>query len=165
MRPEDLTKLRVAGDPRLDATGSRVAFVVSGMDAEQNRSTHSIWLAGLDQSGEPRPLTALDGLALARAGHPMDHSSLPVRAQRRTTASPADTCSPRSPNTDEPRRGSHGARMVPDRREPRRVTTVSYRLDGEGWTFDSEGFKMRVRAWTLTGCTSSLLALLRDGAI
>jgi dipeptidyl aminopeptidase/acylaminoacyl peptidase len=65
MRPEDLTKLRVAGNPRLDATGSRVAFVVSGMDAEQNRSTHSIWLAGLDQSGEPRPLTALDGLALA----------------------------------------------------------------------------------------------------
>jgi dipeptidyl aminopeptidase/acylaminoacyl peptidase len=48
MRLEDLTKLRVAGDPRLDATGSRVAFVVSGMDAEQNRSMHSIWLAGLD---------------------------------------------------------------------------------------------------------------------
>jgi hypothetical protein len=61
---------------------------------------------------------------------------LPVRAQRRTTASPADTCSLRSPNTDKPRRGSHGVRMVPDRREPRRVTTASYRLDGEGWTFD-----------------------------
>jgi dipeptidyl aminopeptidase/acylaminoacyl peptidase len=65
VRPEDLTKLRVAGDPRLDPSGSRVAFVVSGIDTEQNRTTHSIWLATLEDAGEPRPLTALDGVAVS----------------------------------------------------------------------------------------------------
>jgi dipeptidyl aminopeptidase/acylaminoacyl peptidase len=78
MRLEDLTKLRVAGDPRLDATGSRVAFVVSGMDAEQNRSR-----SGLPASTNraSRLLTALDGLALAPRWSP-DGSQLALLSGR-----------------------------------------------------------------------------------
>jgi dipeptidyl aminopeptidase/acylaminoacyl peptidase len=81
MRPEDLTKSRIAGDPRFDASGARVAFIVSGIDAEQNRATHSIWLAELDRGNEPRPLTALDGFALAPRWSP-DGSQLAFLAAR-----------------------------------------------------------------------------------
>jgi Tol biopolymer transport system component len=47
-----------------------VAFVVSGMDAEQNRATHSIWVAELDRPDDPHPLTALDGHARAARWSP-----------------------------------------------------------------------------------------------
>jgi Tol biopolymer transport system component len=123
---------------------------VSGVEAEQNRATHSIWLVGLDRTDEPQPLTALDGLALTPRWSP-DGSQLAFLAEDdgaqqlhllTLAGGEIRTLTSRKEAVDDCTWSPDGryiayisrvpdlayAEKDPDRREPRRITTLSYRL-------------------------------------
>ena len=57
MVPEDVYALTGAADPRLDPTGSQVAYVVSSIDRDANEYRSNIWLAPVDGSQPPRRFT------------------------------------------------------------------------------------------------------------
>ena len=44
MRPEDLTAYASMSDPQIHPDGTRIAFVVSWMNFDQDRYDRSIWL-------------------------------------------------------------------------------------------------------------------------
>ncbi|HEY7055523.1 MAG TPA: hypothetical protein VH458_03320, partial [Vicinamibacterales bacterium] len=54
---EDYFAFETAGDPHISPDGSRVAFVVTTIDEQQNRRYNAIWIVPADGSGEPVPLT------------------------------------------------------------------------------------------------------------
>jgi dipeptidyl aminopeptidase/acylaminoacyl peptidase len=58
MRPEDVYELVTASDPRISPDGSRVAYVVTSTDREENDYRSAIWVAPLDGSGAPRAFTS-----------------------------------------------------------------------------------------------------------
>ena len=58
IRPDDHYRLAALGDPRLSPDGARVAWVQTRMDEEKDRAQTSIWVAPVDGSEPPRPLTA-----------------------------------------------------------------------------------------------------------
>ena len=58
MVADDLYALRFVGDPRVSPDGARVAFVITVADKERNDYRSRIWLAPIDGSAPPRPLTA-----------------------------------------------------------------------------------------------------------
>lgn len=60
MQPEDVYELVSVADPRISPDGTRVAYVVTTMDAVESEYRSAIWLARLDGSGAPRQLTAGD---------------------------------------------------------------------------------------------------------
>jgi dipeptidyl aminopeptidase/acylaminoacyl peptidase len=56
--PEDVYDLRSAADPRLDPTGTVVAFAVTSLDRQENDYGSAIWLAPVDGSEPPRKFTS-----------------------------------------------------------------------------------------------------------
>ena len=56
--PHDLYALRFIGDPQPSPDGSRVAFVVTTVDEEENEYRSRIWIVDTDGAAEPQPLTA-----------------------------------------------------------------------------------------------------------
>jgi dipeptidyl aminopeptidase/acylaminoacyl peptidase len=58
MLPEDIYELVNAGDPRISPDGSRVAFVVTAIDREENEYRGAVWVVPLDGSAEPRRFTS-----------------------------------------------------------------------------------------------------------
>jgi dipeptidyl aminopeptidase/acylaminoacyl peptidase len=58
MRPEDVYALVNAGDPRISADGTRVAYTVTSVDQESNEYRGAIWVVSFDGSGEPRQFTS-----------------------------------------------------------------------------------------------------------
>lgn len=57
MKPSDLYRLPVVGDPRLSPDGSLVAFTVTQADEETNDYRSAIWIVPSDGSSLPRRLT------------------------------------------------------------------------------------------------------------
>ena len=57
MRIEDLTDLAVPSQPALSPDGSRIAYVLRTLDAEQDRTVDELWLVATDGSA-PRRLTS-----------------------------------------------------------------------------------------------------------
>jgi dipeptidyl aminopeptidase/acylaminoacyl peptidase len=57
MRPEDIGELVECGEPRVSPDGTRVVFVVTTIDLDANRYVNRLWLADVDGSSEPRPLS------------------------------------------------------------------------------------------------------------
>jgi dipeptidyl aminopeptidase/acylaminoacyl peptidase len=59
MTPEDIGRLRQAGDPRVSPDGSVIAFTVTDPDVQANRYRRRIWLAPMrpEDDGEPYPFT------------------------------------------------------------------------------------------------------------
>ena len=55
---EDLFRLKRVGDPQLSPDGTRVAYVVTEVLKDENRTNADIWLVNADGSGEPRKLTS-----------------------------------------------------------------------------------------------------------
>jgi dipeptidyl aminopeptidase/acylaminoacyl peptidase len=55
--PEDYYAFEFLGDPHLSPGGRWVAYVVTTVDQRQNRRLSQIWLAAVDGSRPPRPLT------------------------------------------------------------------------------------------------------------
>ena len=58
--PEDITRLAYVDGAAISHRGDRVAFVVTRLDAAQNRYLRNIWVVGV-HGGEPRQLTRGDG--------------------------------------------------------------------------------------------------------
>ena len=56
--PHDLYALQFVGDPQPSPDGSRIAFVVTMADEEENDYRSRIWLVATDGESEPMPLTA-----------------------------------------------------------------------------------------------------------
>jgi dipeptidyl aminopeptidase/acylaminoacyl peptidase len=164
MQPDDIAELRQAGDPQVSPDGSTIAFVVGGVDAEENKSRSNIWLVDADGSGRARPFTSgpgdstprwsPDGQYLAFSSSRQDGLPqicvLPVdrggeRVVVTTWASPASEIewSPdgaqiafvaRDPDQDA--YGKPGETRKARDIPPRRVTRFFSRLDSEGWIFD-----------------------------
>ncbi len=55
---EDLFRLKRVSDPQISPDGTRVAYVVTDVLKDENRTNADIWVAMADGSGEPRKLTA-----------------------------------------------------------------------------------------------------------
>src|SRR5438093_9570012 len=58
MVPADVYELTGVADPRVHPDGRRVAYVVGGVDREQNDYTGEIWVAVVDGSEPPRRFTS-----------------------------------------------------------------------------------------------------------
>ena len=57
MELEDLFRLKRVSDPQLSPDGSRVAYVVTEVLKDENRTNADLWLVNADGSGAPRQLT------------------------------------------------------------------------------------------------------------
>ena len=160
MRPEDVYELVNVADPRLDPTGTTVAYVVGTVDRDGNDYGGAIWLAPVDGSAPPRQFTAgakressprwsPDGALLAFVAKRGDAKSaqlyvIPAEGgeARRLTDLKEDV--------DDPVWSPDGTRIafssrVPDeayeeederKRLPRRIVRLGYKLDNVGWTSD-----------------------------
>ena len=54
---EDLFRLKRVGDPQISPDGARVAYVVTEVLKDENRTNADVWVTGADGSGVPRRLT------------------------------------------------------------------------------------------------------------
>ena len=55
---DDLFKLKRVGDPQISPDGTRVAYTVTEVLKDENRTNSDVWLIAADGSGDPRKLTA-----------------------------------------------------------------------------------------------------------
>jgi len=163
MRPEDVCALTSVGDLRLSPDGLRVAYVVNGIDREENGYRSAIWVAPLDGSEEPTQLTAGTRSDSSPRWSPDGRWLAFVSNRDGETETAHEELYVLPANGGEPRRLTDGkegvesiawspdsrriafARRVRDeayeeederRRAPRRFTRVFYKLDGVGWTGD-----------------------------
>src|SRR5262249_5412890 len=58
MQTEDLFRFKRVADPQISPDGRTVAYALTTVDPENNRSSSNLWLAPADGTGEPRQLTA-----------------------------------------------------------------------------------------------------------
>jgi dipeptidyl aminopeptidase/acylaminoacyl peptidase len=160
MVPEDVYELTGAGDPRLSPDGGTVAYAVWRIDKESNEYRGAIWTAPADGSSPPRQLTSgtkrdgsprwsPDGTMLAftssRDGGATQVFVLPVgiggEARKLTDLKEDVTRLEWSPDSTrlvfQGRVRDEAYEEVDDKkRAPRRLTTIQYKLDNEGWTVD-----------------------------
>jgi dipeptidyl aminopeptidase/acylaminoacyl peptidase len=163
MRPEDVYALTSVGDPRISPDGTRVAYVVNGIDREENVYRSAIWIAPFDGSEEPTQLTSgtrcdssprwsPDGRWLAFVSN-RDVDKDEARGElyvlpasggepRRLTVGKEGVesiaWSPDSRRIAFARRVREEAYDEEDERKraPRRFTRVYHKLDSVGWTGD-----------------------------
>jgi dipeptidyl aminopeptidase/acylaminoacyl peptidase len=162
MLPTDLGHLRTPSAPTLTPDGRLVAFAVGRIDLEADEYRADLWVMPTDGSAPPRrfssgkrdvrPRFSPDGrwLAFLRAADD-DKPQLHVMAvdggePRRVCEHPlgveAFAWSPDSTRVAYvarvPEEGRYGtAKDVPPEKEPpRRITTLQYRVDNLGFTFD-----------------------------
>lgn len=162
MTPADLTRIRVASDPRISPDGRRVAFVVTTLSEERDEYLSQVWVVDA-AGGAPSPLTqgplrdtaprwSPDGTRLAFL------SEQPGRKKAQLWVMPADGGEPvrltdLPDGAASPAWSPDGTRLAfvsrvggqpepedPAERErsrPARVITVlKYRMNGEGFTYD-----------------------------
>jgi dipeptidyl aminopeptidase/acylaminoacyl peptidase len=158
VKPEDLSRLRQPGGVALDPSGSKVAFVVSIPDVDEDAYQRSIWIAdsgGVEQfTSGPRdslPRFSPDGdrIAFLRSpdeGKPAQVAVIPVHGGEARVLTDFEF-------------GAEGLEWSPDgsslaatavtpasdwedvdederKRRPRRITQVPYRFDNMGWRDD-----------------------------
>ncbi|MBW3619965.1 MAG: S9 family peptidase [Actinobacteria bacterium] len=175
MRPEDLALVRTVADPRLHPDGRRVAFVVTGIDLEEDRYVSRIHLfdprtpgAVDDRSrvlthgpGDTRPRWSPDGRWLAFLRRGPEDGAKPQLVVLSVDGGEA------LPLTDLPL-GAVAFDWAPDsdrlvvvgrtwieeladlddderRRRPRRLTRTPYRGDDRGWIADRRDHLYLVR--------------------
>jgi dipeptidyl aminopeptidase/acylaminoacyl peptidase len=162
MIPEDLTRLSLVTDPQLSPDGRRIAFVVTTLSEDRDEYLANIWVADVD-GGAPRRFTAgprrdleprwsPDGTRLAflsertpreklqlyvmpaDGGEPtklttLDNgvSSLVWSPDGSRLAFVSPVGGPREPESEDERRKSRPARVI---------TSLKYRLNGEGFVYD-----------------------------
>jgi dipeptidyl aminopeptidase/acylaminoacyl peptidase len=166
MQPRDLALLRVPSDPSLTPDGRLAAVAVTRIDLDADAYRSQIWVVPTDGSAPPRRFTTGDHdsrprwspdgrwLAFVRApegGKPQLHVMPSDGGEsRRLTEHPLGAADPVwSPDSTriayvaripEPGRygtDPEGGKYVDAAKEPpRRITTLQFRLDGVGFTFD-----------------------------
>jgi dipeptidyl aminopeptidase/acylaminoacyl peptidase len=162
MRPTDLAKLRIPTSPSVSPDGTTVCYQLARIDLEANAYKSQIVLAPTDGSSPPRAYThgnrdldprfSPDGrwIAFLRAD---------ADGRLQLHVLPFDGGEPRKVSDDPlgvgehvwspdsrhiayvarvPEAGRYGTDpLVPPAKEPpRRITTLTYRADGTGWTID-----------------------------
>ena len=165
MLPADINHLVWASSPALSPDGSQVAYVVHRVDEKANRYRSRVWLASVDGSTRPRPISAGEHNDAAPTWSP-DGDQLFFTTTRRTdeqgrtrsaiyaltTAGPGEAAllvehpEPISGVTIAPDssklayavrvRGEHYASDEVHRRPPRKIDRPMYRLNGLGVTLD-----------------------------
>jgi len=154
---DDLFALRIVGEFQISPDGSRVVFVVTRTDTEQDRTVSNLWLVET-AGGDPRQLTTADANDSAPRWSPDGRAIAFVsdRAERkelwlipadfgeahRLTHGPSDLSQPawspdgrqlvyvaktERPTTDDP---THGPTEGSDVRV---ITQLGYKMDGEGF--------------------------------
>ena len=160
MVPDDVYGLSGASDPRLDPSGSTVAFGVWTIDRDANEYRSNIWLAPVDGSEPPRRFTtgerrdttprwSPDGSRLAftssrKEKEPAQLYVIPVGGGEPTRLTELKE------DVGEPVWSPDGMQIVfaarardeayeeedGRKRRPRRIDRLHYKLDNEGWTVD-----------------------------
>jgi dipeptidyl aminopeptidase/acylaminoacyl peptidase len=166
MTARDLPLLAHADDVRVAPDARHVAYTVTTVDSEANRYRTRIWLAAVDGSSPPRPLTAgpwadtlprwsPDGHLLAFARDlgpdvergvwiiPVDGPGEATRVCGRPDRIDELSWSPDGTrlaivarDPDADRYGSPGERPEAAALPPRRITRLLSRLNAEGWVHD-----------------------------
>ena len=160
MQAGDIYALTGVSDPRLDPSGSRVAYVVWSIDAEESEYRGNIWVASVDGSTPPRKFTAgeksdgsprwsPDGSLLAftssrkekepsqlwviptDGGEPLRLTSLKEDVQDVAWSPDGTRIAFASRVRDEAYEEENDRK-----RRPRRITRLQYKLDNVGWTAD-----------------------------
>jgi dipeptidyl aminopeptidase/acylaminoacyl peptidase len=160
MSPQDVYELTGVADPRLSPDGSLVAFVVWSVDREINDYRSNVWLGPVDGSAPPRPITSGDkrdeGPRWSPDGRWLAFTSDRDGEKLQLYVMPAGEPGEPRRVTDLDEDVEHvawapdGSRLafasrVPDpaqqekddeKRPPRRITRLQFKLDNEGWTAD-----------------------------
>jgi Tol biopolymer transport system component len=162
MTPQDLTRIRFVSDPQLSPDGQRVAFVVTMLSAERDEYLANIWVVDT-AGGPPRRFTTGPGRDTTPRWSP-DGARLAFIAERQPRQKsqlhvmPADGGEPvrlttLSNGVTEPVWSPDSARLAfvsrlggwqePDSEEekhrskpPRIITTMKYKFNNEGFTYD-----------------------------
>ncbi|HME98165.1 MAG TPA: S9 family peptidase [Methylomirabilota bacterium] len=165
MTPHDLTRVRFVSDPQISPDGTTVAFVVTTLSEERDEYLSAIWLVDV-AGGEPRRFTAgprrdttprwsPDGARLAfvsereakkkgqlyvmpaRGGEPIRLTDLRhgVSAPQWSPDGARLAFVARVGGWSEPESEEEKAKSRP----PRVITTLKYRFNGEGFTYDRRG--------------------------
>jgi len=169
MLPDDVYALTGVADPRISPDGTTVAYVVRAVDREANGYRSAIWLAALDGTSEPRRLTSGEKRDAEPRWSP-DGSRLAFTSNRGGKVSqlyvmPVDGGEARKltslkENVEHPAWSPDGSAIafvarVPDaaydekddeRRAPRRITRLQYKLEHVGWTVDRPQHLFAVKA-------------------
>ena len=165
MLPADIHHLVWASSPALSPDGSRVAYVVHRVDEKTNRYRSRVWLAAVDGTSRPRPLSAGEHNDAAPTWSP-DGSQLFFTSTRRTDDKGRTRSALYALNTDGPGeaallvehpepisgvtvspdssqvayavrvRGDHYTSDDIDRRPPRKIDRPFYRVNGLGTILD-----------------------------
>lgn len=153
MKPNELHLLASAGDPRVSPDGTKIAYVVSRPNLEDDRYDRTIWIddkAFTSGPSDSNPRWSPDGkrLAFLRSddGKPAQVTVIPVDGGEATTLTDFE-------------HGAEGVEWSPDgsslvavgvtptedweeldederNRRPRRITQVPFRFDNQGWIHD-----------------------------
>src|SRR6266516_1456353 len=164
MRATDLSLMRIPGAPTLTPDGRLVAVTVTRIDLDDNLYHSDIWVMPTDGSAAPSRFTngprdfwprfSPDGrwLAFLRAGEGDDSKPqlhvMPVSGGEprrlfehplgveRFSWSPDSTRLAYVARVPEPGRYGTDEDVPPSKEPPRRITTMHFRLDNMGFTFD-----------------------------
>jgi len=164
MHAQDLSLLRIPSSPTVSADGSLVAVTATRIDLDANAYRSLIWVMPTDGSAAPRRFTngsrdfwprfSPDGrwLAFLRAGEGDDSKPqihlMPVSGGEprqlcdhplgveRLVWSPDSTRIAYIARVPEPGRYGTDEDVPPSKEPPRRITTLQFRLDDIGFTFD-----------------------------
>jgi len=161
MKPADVADLVDVGQPRLSPDGTKVAFVVTTVDTDENDYRSRVWLADVDGATRPRPFTrgaskdyrprwSPDGRFLAFTSQRGEEKEtdivvLPVDGggEPRTVATSKEDIESIEWSPDGSRiayatrvRDARYEHKKPKDQPARRITRFFWKLDSVGWTVD-----------------------------